>query len=230
VLSRLDKDARERLEGGKDRPQAGPDVKVETGTGARMFFRLSNGQVISQCITKIPPEEEKVKGALRDLWDRGPEVFNAASWEEVPYLLWTMYILPVVVILTAVLLMLLSGRWIAALGLGGALIVIEVGVFLLIWFTTPAQLFQPSAYGVLLVVPPLIALVASGILLVAERYFWVLGIVAATVVYLVLLIALYLLFPSIDWPPMKVDFTWVLILIGLLLSAEWFMRKMLRLA
>jgi hypothetical protein len=32
------------------------------------------------------------------------------------------------------------------------------------------------------------------------------------------------------WWPMKVDFTWMLLLIGLLLSAEWFTRKMLRLA
>jgi hypothetical protein len=79
------------------------------------------------------------------------------------------------------------------------------------------------------VVPPLICLAAAGILLLAERYFWVLGIIGGMVLYLAgLLLVQVLLKP--DWPPMKVDFTWMLMLIALLLSAEWFTRKMLRLA
>jgi len=95
--------------------------------------------------------------------------------------------------------------------------------------TTPDVLFQPSVYGVLLVVPPLICLMAAGILMLAERYYWVLGILGGMAVYLGALLVVQMTLEP-EWWPMKVDFTWMLLLIALLLSAEWFLRKMLRLA
>ena len=95
----------------------------------------------------------------------------------------------------------------------------------------PSSLFQPSAYGVLLVVPPLVLLTAMGILLIAERYVWVLALLGATVFYLVVLLLIAAIAaPAWMSTPMQVDFTWMLLLIGGLLSLEWFTRKMLRLA
>ncbi|HYV38376.1 MAG TPA: hypothetical protein VE988_22020, partial [Gemmataceae bacterium] len=96
-------------------------------------------------------------------------------------------------------------------------------------YTIPSELFQPSAFGVLFVVPPLILLTAAGILLIAERYYWVLAIIAGMVVYLAALLLVQVIAEPAWWP-LKVDFTWMLLLIGFLLSLEWFTRKMLRLA
>jgi hypothetical protein len=66
-------------------------------------------------------------------------------------------------------------------------------------------------------------------LLVAERYKWVIALLAVTAVYLVAVLLIEAI-AAPDWPGLKVDFTWMLMLIGGLLSLEWFTRKMLRLA
>jgi len=229
MLGRLDRETRDRLEGGRERPKGGPDVRVDTSSGARLFFRLASAQSASQLITHVRPEEEKVKGAVRDLWDRGPEVFNAQSWEDVPVLVWAMFLGPLVLMLPVMVFMLIGGRWMAALGLVAALAAIELAMAAVLGWSTPEELFQPSAFGVLLVVPPLICLTAAGILVLAERYYWALGIVVGMVVYLGVLLAVQMIFEPYWWP-MKVDFTWMLLLIGLLLATEWFTRKMLRLA
>jgi hypothetical protein len=234
TLEKLDPTVRKRLEGGEDRPQAGPDGKLEVGAGARLFFRLAGAQAISLCITRVPADTEVTKGAVVDFWHEGPRVYNARSWDEMqflglPMLVVAMFGIPLIVMLVVIGMMLIGQRWIAALGCVGALIIIEVVMLLLIIYTTPDQLFQPSAFGVLLVVPPLVALVAAGILLIAERYFWVLGILVATVVWVGLVFLVEVLFHP-AWEPMRVDFTWLLLAIGLLLSLEWFTRKMLRLA
>ena len=229
MLNRLDQGTRDRLEGGKDRPKSGPDAKVETTAGAKLFFRLASAQPASQLITHVRPEEERVKGAVRDLWDRGPEVYAASSWDDVPALVWAMFLAPAAVMLVVMVLMAIGGRWLAVVGLVAALALIEIAMLGVINWTTPQEVFQPSALGVLLVVPPLICLTAAGILLLAERYYWVLGIIAGMVVYLAALLLVQVTMDP-DWWPMKVDFTWMLLLIALLLSAEWFTRKMLRLA
>jgi hypothetical protein len=229
MLGRLDRESREILEGGNDRPKAAQASSLDPGTGPRLFFRLASGQAITQCLTKVPAERESVKGALRDLWDRGPEVFNADSWEELDWLIVALYALPALVIGSVIVMMLFAGRQYAALGLGAALIAIEIGMVVLVFNTVPSELFQPSALGVLLVVPPLILLATAGILVVAERYYWAIGLLAGMVVYLAVLLLVEVLVGP-DWPPMKVDLTWVLLAIGFLLSVEWFTRKMLRLA
>jgi hypothetical protein len=229
ILKRMDAETRARLEGVKDRPQGGADVKIDAGGGPRLFFRLANAQPVSQCIAKVPPEEDKVKGRIHDLWSQGPEVYNATSWEQVPALPWVMVGAPALVMLIIVVLLLMGGRWIAALAVGATLLAMEGGMLVLLAQTTPAELFQPSAFGVLLVVPPLILLVAAGILLIAERYYWVLALIAALVVYLGVLLLIQVMMEP-NWAPVKIDFTWLLMLIGLLLSLEWFTRKMLRLA
>jgi hypothetical protein len=229
MLNRLDADTRQRLEAGRDRPKGGADSKVETAGGARLFFRLANAQPTSQLITHVRPEEEKVKGAIRDLWDQGPEVYNAQSWHHVPVLAWAMFLVPAAVTLVVMILMLIGKRWLAALGLLVALALIEAAMVGVIARTTPEELFRPSSYGVLLVVPTLICLTAAGILLLAERYYWVVTVLVGMVAYLGILLAVQWIFEP-EWWPMKVDFTWMLLSIGLLLSAEWFTRKMLRLA
>ncbi|HYV37863.1 MAG TPA: vWA domain-containing protein, partial [Gemmataceae bacterium] len=121
ILARLDRDARGRLEGSKDRPQEGADSKADMGGGPRLFFLLANAQPISQCIAKVRPEEDKVKGRIRDLWPEGPEVYNAASWDDVPWLFWSMLGVPAFVMGIVVVLLLLGGRWMAALGVVGVL-------------------------------------------------------------------------------------------------------------
>jgi hypothetical protein len=224
MLERLDPNTRAMLEAGQERPKSGGSV-----AGPRLFFRLAAAEAISRCITKVPAERESVKGALRNLWDRGPEVFKAQSWEELPWLLAAMYGLPAVIFLTGVALMLMVGRTMAAVGVLATLLVVEGGLVALVFTTVPSEVFQPSALGVLLVVPPLILLATAGILVVAERYGWAMSVLAGMVVYLACLLAIeYTLTP--DWPPMKIDFTWILIAVGFLLSVEWFTRKMLRLA
>ncbi len=229
VLARLDEDTRQRLEGGKDRPRGGPGVKVDSGGGARLFFRLANGQPVSQCIAKVRPEEDKVKGAIHDMWDWGPKVYEASSWEDIPGLVWAMFGVPAAALLLVMLAMLTVRRWIAALCVVAALVVVEAAMGCVLAFTVPDELFQPSAFGVLLVVPPLICLLAAGILLVAERYLWVLAILFGMVLYLGVLLLVQVIAEP-EWAPMKVDFTVMLLLIAALLSAEWFTRKMLRLA
>jgi hypothetical protein len=217
---------------------------VDVGGGPRLFFLLANAQPINQCIAKVRPEEDKVKGRIRDLWPEGPEVYNAASWDDVPVLFWSMLGVPALVMGIVIVLLLMGGRWIAALGVLGTLLLVEFGIALLIMpffglrhdadgvsmsYTTPMELFQPSAFGVLLVVPPLICLMAAGILLIAERYYWVLAIIGGMVVYLAALLLVQVIADPVWWP-LKVDFSWMLLLIAFLLSAEWFTRKMLRLA
>jgi hypothetical protein len=113
------------------------------------------------------------------------------------------------------------------------LLAIEIGFYVLMVNTVPAALFQPSLYGVLLVVPTLVLLVAMGILLIAERYTWVLVLLGAAAVYLVAVLLFDTLFVTgagLEWANLKVDFTWMLLLIGGILSLEWFTHKMLRLA
>jgi hypothetical protein len=243
LLSKMSQEAREHLEQRKDRPEGdggGGGGKVEPGDkgagdkaagGARMFFRLASGQLVSQCVQPVPPEKDKVNGALRNIWDTGPEVFKAQSWDEVPLLIAAVFAVPAVVLGVIMLLMLIGGRWLAALAVAGVLLLIEIGMLVLVLTTVPSSLFQPSAYGVLLVVPPLVLLTAMGILLIAERYVWVLALLGATVFYLVVLLLIAAIAaPAWMSTPMQVDFTWMLLLIGGLLSLEWFTRKMLRLA
>jgi hypothetical protein len=140
-----------------------------------------------------------------------------------------MFLAPLAVMVSVIVLMLLNGRWLAALGSAAVLALVELAVVAVIGLSTPAEFFQPSSFGVLLVVPPLICLAAAGILLLAERYYWAVGIVAGMVLCVAVLLLVQVIFAPVWWP-MKVDFTWMLLLIGLLLSAEWFTRKMLRLA
>jgi len=229
MLTKLDAETRTRLESNRDRPAGGADVKVDIGTGARLFFKLNNAQSISQCIVKVPPERESIKGAFRDLWDRGPEVFEAKDWGELPGLLAAMFGIPFVLFTIVIVLMVLAGRPWAAAATAGVSAAVELLLVVLLLTVPPNMLFRPSLYGVLLVVPPLIALIAVGILLIAERYTWSIAVLAATGLYLVVILAVQM-FASPDWPSLKVDFTWVLILIGFLLSREWFTRKMRRLA
>jgi hypothetical protein len=229
MLGRLDNDTRERLQGGKDRPRGGSGGPSASGAGSRLFFRLANAQPVTQCITKVPPEEDKVKGAIHDLWDWGPRAYEADSWWDIWPIALSFFALPALALLAVIVMMLLGKRWLAALGSAAALILIELGLLGLVMYTEPVWLLQPSAFGVLLVVPPLICLIAAGILLLAERYVWVLVILGGMVAYLcVLLLVQWIAEP--DWALMKVDFTVMLLLIAVLLSVEWFTRKMLRLA
>jgi hypothetical protein len=229
LLAKMDEEAREQLESSRDRPEAGGDVKVQVTSGARMFFRLRNGKLASQCIQRIPPERDKINGALKNIWDTGPMVFNATSWDDLWGLVICMFSIPAAVLGIVILLMLIGGRWPAALGVAGVLVAIEVGMLLLVLNTVPSAVFQPSLYGVLLVVPTLVLLTAMGILLIAERYTWVIVILGVTAVYLVTVLLVEAIAEPV-WPALKVDFTWMLLLIGGLLSLEWFTRKMLRLA
>jgi len=68
-------------------------------------------------IVHVRPEEEKVKGAVRDLWDRGPEVFNATSWEDVAGVGLGDVPDASVVMLGVMVFVLIGRRWLAALGL-----------------------------------------------------------------------------------------------------------------
>jgi hypothetical protein len=231
LLQRLDAETRSRLENNRDRPSGGggADIKVDLGSGPRLFFKLANANAVSQCVTKVPAERESVKGALRDLWDRGPEIFDAKEWGDLPWLVAAMFALPALLLLILLVLMLTGGRPLAAGVTVGVLVVLEALLLLVVLLVEPMTLFRPSLFGVLMVVPPLIALTAMGILLAAERYAWVIGILAATGVYLLIVLAIqFIAWP--DWPLLRVDLTWMLILVGVLLSLEWFTRKMLRLA
>jgi len=125
--------------------------------------------------------------------------------------------------------MVMAGRSWAAAATAGVAGAVELLVVLVILGTTPTTLFRPSLYGVLLVVPPLIALVAAGILLVAERYSW-----AITVLAVHRRCTCGGVFDPGYSPrpigPASSGFHLDLMLIGFLLSLEWFTRKMLRLA
>ena len=62
---------------------------------------------------------------------------------------------------------------------------------------------------------------------------WVLILLGVLAVYLVSVLLVDVIFVSgadVPWASVKVDFTWMLMAIGGLLSLEWFTRKMLRLA
>jgi hypothetical protein len=233
LLAKMNEAAREHLESARDRPEGGGDIKLQVTAGSRMFYRLKNGEFASQCIQRIPPERDKINGALKNIWDTGPMVFSAGSWDDLPGLVISMFSIPAVILGIVILLMLIGGRWPAALGVAAVLLAIEIGFYVLMVNTVPAALFQPSLYGVLLVVPTLVLLVAMGILLIAERYTWVLVLLGAAAVYLVAVLLFDTLFVTgagLEWANLKVDFTWMLLLIGGILSLEWFTRKMLRLA
>src|SRR5436190_5238000 len=123
MLAKLDAETKARLESNRDRPQAAADTKLDLGTGARLFFKLNNAAAISQCVAKVPPERESIKGAFRDLWDRGPEVFEAKDWGELPWLVASIFFVPFVLFTIVIVLIVMAGRrWAAAAtaGVSGA--------------------------------------------------------------------------------------------------------------
>ncbi|MBX9677984.1 MAG: hypothetical protein K2X38_04410 [Gemmataceae bacterium] len=131
---------------------------------ARLFFRLDQIETILQCLDKVQPRRESIKGRPEDLWDSGfkPD-WNVSSF----HLAW---IFPL------------------ALGLLG---------FAILWF-----LSQP----------------VGGSLFLAGF-----GIVSVAVVMS------HLLF-GIDWPIIPVHFAHIVVVVTLLLGAEWLTRKLLKLA
>jgi hypothetical protein len=198
----------------------------------RLYFPLRLADMTTECLVRTPAQIETRKGPTKDVWDLGPLVYDYKSWDDAPLLYTLLLAVPGALMLAAGVVMAFSRRWWAVLGLVITLILVEIGLMLLAHNFTPSELFNPSRLGVLLVVPTLIALVAAGILLVAERYTWVIAIVAAVAVYLLGFVVYLLLFTAPDWfyAVLPVDFVWLLLLIGFLLSLEWFTRKMLRLA
>lgn len=170
-----------------------------------------------------------MKAGFKDLWDRGPEVFEATTWYDLPWLVGVLFALPALILGIVAITMFTGGRPYAALGVLGGMLALEGAVLALIMLTIPSEVFKPSLYGVLLVVPALVGLTAAGILLIAERYTWVIVILATLAVWMVGVVLVQFLAEPL-WPNLRVDFTWVLVTIGLLLSLEWFTRKMLRLA
>ena len=129
LLAKMTEEGREHLEHGRDRPEGGGDVKFQGSPSARMFYRLRSAELASQCVMRVPPEKDRINGNLKNIWDAGPQVFNARQWADVPGLAITMFVLPAMVLGIVVALMLVGGRWPAALGVAGALAAIELGMW-----------------------------------------------------------------------------------------------------
>jgi hypothetical protein len=47
------------------------EASKDTPSGARLFFTLQNADLIPECLVKVEPKKESVKGSLKDLWDEG---------------------------------------------------------------------------------------------------------------------------------------------------------------
>jgi hypothetical protein len=202
-------------------------------SSTRLYFPLPLAEMTTECLERSPPASDTRKGNREDIWNLGPLVYKEQSWSDVPWLYALMFAIPGGVLLITAVVMAFARRWVAVMGLLVTLAAVEIGMFALTSEFTPARLFNPSILLVLFVVPSLIALVAAGILLLAERYYWVAGVIGGLVLYLAGLGIVCAIYYTPDWyllTGLPVDFVWLLILIGLLLSLEWFTRKMLRLA
>jgi hypothetical protein len=219
-------------------------------SAARLFFILPLAEHTTECLERTPPATDTRKADREDLWNLGPMVYKLESWDDGP--MWTilgsftartgpllktaLFAIPGFTLLTVAGVMMIGRRWLTAAGVMIALVVIEIGMVLVTSNLTPKELFNPSVLGVVVVVPALIGLVAAGILLLAERYVWVAIVTGAVLVHL-LIFGVFYWIADINWlesagwlDGLPVDFVWLLLLIGLLLSLEWFTRKMLRLA
>jgi hypothetical protein len=223
-----------------------------TSSASRLFFPLPVADLVTECLVRIEANKDIRKSGQEDIWNAGSLVYLKESWDAdlgvfvltrqknvmtiatFPInLRWFMLAIPVPVLLITSIVMLIGRRTWAGLGTLAALVVIEAALLLLMANFKPTEFFNPSVLGVLLVVPALTGAVAAGILLMAERYAWVIGLVAGVVVYVLALSCLHWLAgwsPTWFLDPLPVDFVWLLLLLGTVLSLEWFTRKMLRLA
>jgi hypothetical protein len=219
-------------------------------SAAHLFFILALAEHSTECLERTPPATDTRKADREDLWNIGPMVYKLESWDDGPT--WTLlgtftattgellktalFAIPALTLVMVGGVMMIGRRWLTAAGVMAALVAVEIGMVLVTSNLSPKELFNPSVLGVVLVVPALIGLVAAGILLLAERYAWVAIVTGAVLLHLLVLGVFYWIadlawLESVGWlDALPVDFVWLLLLIGLLLSLEWFTRKMLRLA
>ena len=93
-----------------------------------------------------------------------------------------------------------------------------------LWDKGIASGWQMGAYYLAIVIPALVGLVGTGILLFL-RQFWAAGAFLG-----VALLGAVVLFGDPKWVKLDIDFSFVLITVGGLLSVEWLTRKLLKLA
>ena len=132
------------------------------------------------------------------------------------------------------LLLLISARWKALAVVGGVTVLASLVPLIVIgnvWGLNGdlELIMMMSAYRVLLIVPVVVAAVAVLILLVIGR--WIAAIV--TVVLTALVVVGLIIFNNLytpEWVLLPLHMSWVLLAIVGLLSLEWLMRKLLKLA
>jgi hypothetical protein len=101
VLERIDdQETRDRLLQALDQPKgSGKDAR-----GTKLFFKVGKAEIIPQLLSKIPPDENKVKGKFEDVWDTGTK----SGWT--PHLNWVLIIVLGAIGLLTGLLLLAIGR------------------------------------------------------------------------------------------------------------------------
>jgi hypothetical protein len=74
ILSRLSPAARAPVLAALQPPSSADMLREpskDTPSGARLFFTLQNADLIPECLVKVEPKRESIKGSLKDLWDEG---------------------------------------------------------------------------------------------------------------------------------------------------------------
>jgi hypothetical protein len=73
IMSRLPPGARAQVLAALQPPSSEDLIRTskEAPSGARLFFTLQNADLIPECLVKVEPKRESVKGSLKDLWDEG---------------------------------------------------------------------------------------------------------------------------------------------------------------
>jgi hypothetical protein len=113
--------------------------KDESG-GARLFFTLSNADLIPECLIKVEPNRESIKGRFEDLWDLGTK-FGLELRADLVLMLGVLAFAGVAFAVLAFL-----GRWgpaLAVLGSGLALIVLLLAITLILdldWVELPLEM------------------------------------------------------------------------------------------
>ncbi len=226
---------REKIDEDEKQPQPKEKDKVAKDQESyRLFFPIEEAHRIPKLLKKIDPDEDSVKGALKDLWDMG--------WDQESVSLYWVLLstFALVSVLTTIILIfgIISQEWVQTIIASLILALMVIGIVTLLimngvivsqgmqWVQVP---LQASGFTLLLWVPTIIGLIICSILLTIRQYvfslilFVVIGLFAAGV----LLVDLFFEPP---WAMFPLQMSYILLVIVTLLSIEWLTRKMLRLA
>jgi len=127
VLSRVGPRVRAELQNALA-PPSGDDPRLsskDVPSGARLFFTLQNADLIPECLVKVDPKKESVKGRFQDLWDKGVE--SGASWRADHVLMLGLAAFGVVAFGVLAFLR----RWVPAVAVAAAALAAMAGVFVL---------------------------------------------------------------------------------------------------